>query len=458
MNILQANKIKLFFNKHFKALLFCFIFILICCIYNQNIQHLNYIFKRGTILEYSLPFNSSINEEKIEEKLISEGITYSLIKNIKNNNSTTYDSDEKIIKNLLQIGLPILPKENKKELFNNVTDYILENHPNSKLLNIKTLNNYYHKPFSSFLKFLGLFSVTFLIWAIILITLSKDKNYFKNILTMLKENLLLKIENLKIFAKKTKEKGTGYFFKKLLFEDTTDENGEEKEPDIAKETISTIVFVIVCVILIRYFIGELRWIPSGSMRPTILEKDRVFVEKLEYPKKEIKRGDILVFYPPEVHLLNTPWAIFTRLSGIFCKDVAFIKRVVGLPNDKFEVKFNEKTQQYRVYINDKPLNEPYVNSKTEWTPCIEQMHCGPFTIPENNYFMMGDNRGNSQDSRFWGFLSQDRIIGRANVMFWPISRINVLKDKYINLHKEKQGQNIIEENYIINRYEFLYKI
>ena len=308
------------------------------------------------------------------------------------------------------------------------------------------------------MKFLGLFIVSFFIWIIILKTISKEKNYYKNLLESIKENILARLGKFKDFIIKTKEKGAGYFFKKLLFEETTDENGEEKEPDIAKETISTIVFVIICVILIRYFVGELRWIPSGSMRPTILEKDRVFVEKLELPQKEIKRGDILVFYPPEVHLLNTPWAIFTRLSGIFCKDVAFIKRVVGLPNDKFEVKFNENTQEYRVYINDKALNKPYINSKTEWTPCVEQMHCGPFTIPENHYFMMGDNRGNSQDSRFWGFLPQDRIIGRANFMFWPISRINIMKDNYIKLHKEKQGEKHIEENYIINRYELLYKI
>ena len=206
--------------------------------------------------------------------------------------------------------------------------------------------------------------------------------------------------------------------------------------------------MLVCVIVIRYFIGELRWIPSGSMRPTIVEHDRVFVEKLDYPKKEIKRGDILVFYPPEVKLSNSPIAVLSRLSGIFCKDMAYIKRVIGLPNDKFEIKFNPQTSEYRVFINDKPLFEPYINSKTSWTPCREDMFCGPFIIPEDNYFMMGDNRNNSQDSRFWGFLDKKRIIGRANFMFFPFKRINVLKDKYFTLKKNKLEESL----YILNRY------
>ena len=256
------------------------------------------------------------------------------------------------------------------------------------------------------------------------------------------------------FLKNSKEKGFKYFLKKLLFDDTDD----KKDDNITKEIINTIVFVIICVIVIRYFVGELRWIPSGSMRPTIMEKDRVFVEKLDFPKKEIKRGDILVFYPPEVQLSNSPFAVFSRLSGIFCKDIAFIKRVVGMPNDKFEVKYDQNQDEYYVYINDKKLDEPYIISRHDWTPCNEDMFCGPFTIPKDNYFMMGDNRGNSQDSRFWGFLDKNRIIGRANFMFFPISRINVLKDKYLNLHIQKVNNSFESKDFIINRYELLYKI
>ena len=246
--------------------------------------------------------------------------------------------------------------------------------------------------------------------------------------------------------KETKEKGATYLLKRILFDDDVNDN---KNASMTKEIISTIVIVLVCVAFIRYFIGELRWIPSGSMRLTILEKDRVYVEKLEFPKREIKRGDILVFYPPEEEISNSPIAIFKRLTGIFCKDIAFIKRAIGMPNDKFEIKFDNNSQEYRVFINDIPLNETYVSSKED---CKENMYCGPFISPEDNYFMMGDNRGNSQDSRFWGFLPKDRIIGRANFMFFPIRRINLLNDKYLKLHKEKINGKFIDYDYILNRY------
>ena len=201
-----------------------------------------------------------------------------------------------------------------------------------------------------------------------------------------------------------------------------------------KELIETIIFVVVAVIVIRFFIAELRWIPSGSMRPTLIEGDRIVVEKLtKYPnliknksfENEPKRGDIMIFYPPFVKLENDAWSLFKRLTGFFCKDIAYIKRVVGLPGEKFEIK-KSSNGAYRVYINDKALEEEYIMSEYDYHVCTQNMYCGPFIIPENNYFMMGDNRGNSQDSRFWGTLPKDRFIGRAVFTFWPLNRLGIL--------------------------------
>lgn len=212
---------------------------------------------------------------------------------------------------------------------------------------------------------------------------------------------------------------------------------KEKLKAIFKETVDTIIFVVVAVIIIRFFIAELRWIPSGSMRPTLIEGDRIVVEKLtKYPNifdkhafiNTPRRGDIMIFYPPFVKLKTDPWSVFSRLTGFFCKDIAYIKRVIGLPGEKFQVK-QEADGRYRVYINDEPLEEEYIMSEYDFHKCRDNMYCGPFIIPDGEYFMMGDNRGNSQDSRFWGTLPRDRFIGRAIFVFWPINRIKVLNLK-----------------------------
>jgi len=200
----------------------------------------------------------------------------------------------------------------------------------------------------------------------------------------------------------------------------------EKYKPLIKETVETIIFVVVMVIIIRFFVGEIRWIPSGSMKPTLIEGDRIFVERYSRFYKTPQRGDIMVFYPPFEKLENSPSKLFSRLTGFFCKDIAYIKRVVGLPGDKMEIKA-DATGKYTVYINDKALDEPYIKSQYDYTPCMPTMYCGPMVIPEGNYLMLGDNRGNSQDGRYWGFLPEDRFIGKAVFLFWPFNRAQKLK-------------------------------
>ena len=193
-----------------------------------------------------------------------------------------------------------------------------------------------------------------------------------------------------------------------------------------KETVETVVFVVVMVIIIRFFIGEIRWIPSASMHPTLIEGDRIFVERFSRFYRAPERGDIIVFYPPSEDIKTDILSIFSRLTGFFCKDIAYIKRVIGVPGDKLEIK-EHVNGDYEAYINDKPLNEPYIMGADDYIPCSDGMFCGPMTVPEGQYFMMGDNRGNSQDSRFWGFLPKERVIGRAVFLFWPVTRIKYFK-------------------------------
>ena len=197
-----------------------------------------------------------------------------------------------------------------------------------------------------------------------------------------------------------------------------------KTESFFKELLDMVVFVLIAVTIIRFFFGELRLIPSESMVPTIIPKDRVVVDRMTRFFRSPQRGEIMVFYPPSTELKNTPLALFTRYTGIGCKDIAYIKRIIGMPNDKIEIKPADDGS-YEVLINDTPLNEPYIYDKFDYLPCTVGMYCGPFTLGNNEYFMMGDNRGNSRDSRYWGPITKDRFIGRAVLLFWPLNRIKL---------------------------------
>ena len=195
-----------------------------------------------------------------------------------------------------------------------------------------------------------------------------------------------------------------------------------------RETVETVVFVVVALIIIRFFLGEVRWIPSASMKPTLVEGDRVIVENLSRFYSSPNRGDIMIFYPPEVVLKYDPISLFRRLTGFFCNDTAFIKRVIGLPGDKVEIVQNEDGSG-DVLINDKVLTEPYIKDRFDYTVCREGMYCGPLVLGEDEYFMMGDNRGNSTDSRYWGPLKKERFIGRAKLLFWPVFHFKYFEKK-----------------------------
>ena len=195
-----------------------------------------------------------------------------------------------------------------------------------------------------------------------------------------------------------------------------------------KEIIDTVVIVIVALIIIRFFIGVVRWIPSASMKPTLIEGERVFVERVSRFFTTPNRGDVMIFYPPETKLKTDPISVFSRLTGFFCKDIAFIKRVIALPGEKLEIRHNNDGST-DVLINDKPLEEPYIMDKYEYPICEGNMKCGPMVLGDDEYFMMGDNRGHSADSRYWGVLKENRFIGRAKVVFWPLNRLFYFEHK-----------------------------
>ncbi len=198
-----------------------------------------------------------------------------------------------------------------------------------------------------------------------------------------------------------------------------------------RELAEVIVFVLVFLILIKSFLGELRLIPSESMVPTLKIDDRVVIERVSQWYRPYQRGDIIVFYPPGTQLKDDPWSVFLRLTGfsglIYKKedniDVAYIKRLIGLPGDKVEVRPNDG-----VYVNGHKLDEPYINEISRTCTLVQPFpYCDSLTVPKGHYFMLGDNRNQSADSRYWGFEPEERVIGRAVFRIWPVNRLGTIE-------------------------------
>ena len=179
------------------------------------------------------------------------------------------------------------------------------------------------------------------------------------------------------------------------------------------ETLKTIGLSVVLAVGIRTFVAEARYIPSGSMLPTLQIDDRLIIDKVTYLFSDPKRGDIVVFNPT------------AQLEKEKYKE-AFIKRVIGLPGDRVDVKGG------KVYINNKLLSENYLDElpNRDWSTtdrfASDELYKVPWptdgVVPKGQYLVLGDNRNNSYDSHYWGFVPKDKIIGKASVRFWPINR------------------------------------
>ncbi len=176
-----------------------------------------------------------------------------------------------------------------------------------------------------------------------------------------------------------------------------------------RENVEAIVIAIILALFIRTFVVQAFKIPSGSMKPTLQIGDHILVNKFIYGlkvpytgKKIISfnnpdHGDIIVFRYPED------------------PDKDFIKRLIGVPGDVIEIK-NKK-----VYVNDVPIVRDlgvHTDSRILSGQINPRDNFGPVTVPADSYFVMGDNRDNSYDSRFWGFVEQHAIKGKAFIIYW----------------------------------------
>ena len=179
-----------------------------------------------------------------------------------------------------------------------------------------------------------------------------------------------------------------------------------------REYFEAIVTAVILALFVRTWVVQAFKIPTGSMENNLLIGDHLLVNKFVFgpaptaleqavlPVRDVRRGDIIVFkYPDE-------------------PERDFIKRVIGLPGETLELR------DKKIYINGQPLDEPYVHyidathAASEVTSFDVRERYGPVTVPQGEYFVMGDNRDNSQDSRYWGFLKRNYIKGKAVLIYW----------------------------------------
>lgn len=190
----------------------------------------------------------------------------------------------------------------------------------------------------------------------------------------------------------------------------------QKKKSVFREWLeAALVAAFLAFCIIRPFVIQAFKIPTGSMRPTLLEGDLILVSKFIYGAKvpftkmrlpgfrSPARGDVIVFIYPED------------------KKKDFIKRLVGLPNETVEIKSGT------IYINDKPLLDPAFNKRYYYNRGDFMIEGRKITVPEDSYFVLGDNSGSSKDSRYWGFVPKDNVLGIAVAIYWPPLRIRAIK-------------------------------
>lgn len=173
-----------------------------------------------------------------------------------------------------------------------------------------------------------------------------------------------------------------------------------------------ILVALVVAIIIKTFFFQAFYIPSGSMIPTLQINDRVLVNKLSYRFGAIERGDVLVFDSPEAVQADRSFVerVFRSVgeaTGLISPDTVLIKRVIGLPGETVAVVDNQ------VYVNGNPIAEPYLPEGATMRDFEE------IVVPADHVFMMGDNRNQSRDSRVFGAIPREDIVGRAFVSVWP---------------------------------------
>jgi signal peptidase I len=213
-----------------------------------------------------------------------------------------------------------------------------------------------------------------------------------------------------------------------------DDDGKKKHRPLSHELPVLLVIAIALALLLKAFVVQAFYIPSGSMEKTLLIKDRVLVNKLVYRMRDVHRGEIVVFngsgtgftesesvIPPPRNGVERASRAVQRVIGAGAPgERDFVKRVIAVGGDTVAC----CDAQGRVTVNNVSLDEPYI---FENSPLDAGRTFAPFKVPQGQLWVMGDHRGDSGDSRFNGPIPEDRVIGRAFVRVWPVSRFGFLR-------------------------------
>ena len=202
---------------------------------------------------------------------------------------------------------------------------------------------------------------------------------------------------------------------------------DERRPGllaVLRETVVLVALAVLLAVVFKTFLVAAFYIPSGSMESTLNISDRVLVEKVSYRFGEVEHGDVVVFVHEEPGF--EPEGPSNPVTGFFSSlgqaigvvppsDRDFIKRVVGLPGDTINCRGG------RLVRNGQPVDEPYLDDDTSTEGCRETR------VGNDELFVMGDNRANSQDSRSFGAIRRSDVVGRAFVRIWPLNHIGWLR-------------------------------
>ena len=188
-----------------------------------------------------------------------------------------------------------------------------------------------------------------------------------------------------------------------------------KNKSVVREWVESIIIAVILAMFIRTFIVQPFKIPTGSMIPTLQVGDRILVSKFIYgakvpftglrlPKlRDPERGDVIVFIFPND------------------KKKDYIKRLIGLGKDELEIR------QGNIYIDGEILDDPQIISRYYYNRGEFAEENEAINVPDDSYFVLGDNSASSSDSRVWGFVPEENVLGKAFLIFWPPKRIRLIK-------------------------------